>query len=171
MTHTFPLPSDTAPRAGADAGRIEEVYRARHAQLVRVARAIVGDPDGAHDAVQEGFARALRARASFRGSGSLERWLWQAVVNAARDRRRARTLVSADALPEAAAAEAADDPTGVRAMVARLPERQRMVLFLRYYADLDYAAIGAALDTRPGTVGAALNAAHAALRAMAEEDR
>jgi RNA polymerase sigma-70 factor, ECF subfamily len=171
MTRTSTLPSGAARSGGADPEQIEAVYRSRHAQLVRVAWAIAGDREGAHDAVQEGFARALRARSSFRGHGSLEGWLWRAVVNAARDRRRARTLVPAEALPERAAAAEDDDHGGVRAMVMRLPERQRTVLFLRYYADLDYAAIAAALDIQPGTVGATLNAAHAALRAMAEESR
>jgi DNA-directed RNA polymerase specialized sigma24 family protein len=42
-------------------------------------------------------------------------------------------------------------------------------LFLRYYADLDYASIAAALDIAEGTVGATLNAAHVALRRSLEE--
>jgi RNA polymerase sigma factor (sigma-70 family) len=45
-----------------------------------------------------------------------------------------------------------------------LPERQRLVLFLRYYADLDYAAIADALEIKSGTVAATLHTAHAALR-------
>ena len=55
--------------------------------------------------------------------------------------------------------------------LARLPERQRTAIFLRYYADLDYAAIGEALGIRHGTVAATLNAAHAALRSHLEEVR
>ncbi len=55
--------------------------------------------------------------------------------------------------------------------LARLPERQRIVVFLRYYADLDYAAIGQALGIRTGTVSATLNAAHAALQIQLEEVR
>ena len=51
-------------------------------------------------------------------------------------------------------------------MIADLPERQRLVLFLRYYADLDYRQIADALGIRRGTVGATLNQAHAALRPM-----
>ena len=54
----------------------------------------------------------------------------------------------------------------VRAAVALLPERQRIVLFLRYYADLDYAAIGQAAEISPGTVGATLHAAHSALQQL-----
>ena len=57
----------------------------------------------------------------------------------------------------------------VRSRVAALPERQRLVLFLRYYADLDYQRIAEALEISAGTVGATLNQAHAALRGELRE--
>jgi RNA polymerase sigma factor (sigma-70 family) len=57
----------------------------------------------------------------------------------------------------------------LRVAVALLPERQRLVLFLRYYADLDYAAIADALEIAPGTVAATLNAAHATLHRTLQE--
>jgi RNA polymerase sigma factor (sigma-70 family) len=57
----------------------------------------------------------------------------------------------------------------VRAWVAALPERQRMVVFLRYYADLDYRTIAAALGIEVGTVSATLSAAHQALGKALEE--
>jgi len=50
-----------------------------------------------------------------------------------------------------------------------LPERQRLVVFLRYYADLDYSAIAEALEISPGTVAATLNSARASLRSVLEE--
>jgi DNA-directed RNA polymerase specialized sigma24 family protein len=43
------------------------------------------------------------------------------------------------------------------------------VLFLRYYADLDYDAIAEALGISPGTVGATLHAAHKAMRERLKE--
>jgi RNA polymerase sigma factor (sigma-70 family) len=52
----------------------------------------------------------------------------------------------------------------LEAIVATLPERQRLALFLRYYADLDYEAIATALGVKPGTVAATLHAAHTTLR-------
>jgi RNA polymerase sigma factor (sigma-70 family) len=57
----------------------------------------------------------------------------------------------------------------MRALIASLPERQRLALFLRYYADLDYESIASTLGITSGTVGATLNAAHAALRSTLEE--
>ena len=50
-----------------------------------------------------------------------------------------------------------------------LTDRQREIVFLHYYADLDYAAIAEALAISPGTVGATLNAARHTLRSALEE--
>ncbi len=52
----------------------------------------------------------------------------------------------------------------MREALANLPERQRLVLFLRYYADLDYAAIAQVLGLRTGTVSSTLNQRHRAIR-------
>jgi RNA polymerase sigma factor (sigma-70 family) len=57
----------------------------------------------------------------------------------------------------------------VRAWVAALPERQRLAIFLRYFADLDYRSIAAVLEVEVGTVSATLAAAHAALRRSFQE--
>jgi len=54
-------------------------------------------------------------------------------------------------------------------LIVSLPERQRLALFLRYYADLDYRSIAEVLGVEIGTVGATLNKAHAALRQQLEE--
>ena len=65
----------------------------------------------------------------------------------------------------------AEHDVELRVALARLPERQRTAVFLRYYADLEYAAIGKVLGIQTGTVSATLNAAHAALRSQLEEVR
>ena len=157
-------------RGEATLDEIEAVYRSRLAEFRRVAAAIVGDRELAPDVVQESFALAVRQRASFRGQGPLDAWLWRIVVNTAHShqRRRARDRVRSDATATCNGdpAELADE---VRAVIALLPERQRLVLFLRYYADLDYATIAAVLEISAGTVGATLNSAHTSLRPMLEE--
>jgi RNA polymerase sigma-70 factor (ECF subfamily) len=145
--------------------QLEEVYRSEFRRFLRVATAIIGDEERALDAVQEGFARAVRHRGRFRGEGSFAGWLWHTVVNAARKERARRPDPVLAAVPD----EVPESPAPVRAAVAALPERQRLVLFLRYYADLDYRAIAEALEISPGTVGATLNAAHATLRRQLQE--
>jgi RNA polymerase sigma-70 factor (ECF subfamily) len=147
-------------RRGASLADLEGLYRARFGAFVRVATAVTGDEGLAADAVHDAFVQAVRKRRSFRGEGPLEAWLWRMVVNAAKRRLPRHESIE---LPTADAQQNGfGDP--VRVAVARLPERQRLTLFLRYYADLDYDAIAAALGVAPGTVGATLNAAHAALR-------
>jgi RNA polymerase sigma factor (sigma-70 family) len=59
---------------------------------------------------------------------------------------------------------AAAESLALRAAVAARPDRQRVVLFFRHYADLDYDTIAAALGIRRGTVAATLHTAHSALR-------
>lgn len=153
------------------ASTIEATYRARASEFLRVATAITGSREGGRDAVQEALTRAFARRGTFRGSGTVEAWLWKAVVNSARN-VRARSPLVAEELEQDSPAHDADDERRdeVRAAVAALPERQRLALFLRYYADLDYAAIGAALGVRRGTVSATLNHAHEALRAALGEE-
>lgn len=50
-------------------GELEAVYRRRYRQFLRVATAILGDEAAGHDAVQDGFARALREQSSFAARG------------------------------------------------------------------------------------------------------
>jgi RNA polymerase sigma factor (sigma-70 family) len=144
---------------GASLADIERAYRERLGSYRRVAAAICGDREAAGDIVQEAFARAVRERRRFRGDATVETWLWRIVVNTARNQVRDRPRV--EPLGEVPAPEAALSELGDA--VATLPERQRLVVFLRYYADLDYAAIADVAGIAPGTVGAALNAARATL--------
>lgn len=188
---------------GTSVAAIEDLYRARAPAFVRFATAMLGDAELARDVVQDAFAQALRGRERFRGEGSLEAWLWSAVVNTSRNAGRARAVRRRFALRAAAPALRAaggrlrtsrvedhggagiedlggeataalmeariGERSALRHAIAQLPERQRMCIFLRYFADLDYAAIAAALGISAGTVGATLNAAHATLRRKLEE--
>ena len=151
---------------GASVGELERVYRADFLRFVRVATAITGDEDSGADAVHDAFVQAVRSRRSYRGDGPLEAWLWRMVVNAAK-KRAGSVEPHLTGEPAAAHENGLGDP--VRSLVASLPERQRLTLFLRYYADLDYEAIASTMGVSPGTVGATLNAAHTALRRSLKE--
>jgi RNA polymerase sigma-70 factor (ECF subfamily) len=158
-------------RKGATQAQLEALYRARFEQFVRVAGAICRDEELGRDAVQNGFAVALRKRRAFRGSGRLEAWVWRIVVNEARRIRRRDPLDSVASAEVATTNGTGGDELGIRAWVAALPERQREALFLRYYADLDYRTIAAVLGIEVGTVSATLATAHRALRKKLEEVR
>jgi RNA polymerase sigma-70 factor (ECF subfamily) len=133
---------------------LEQLYRDRYRTFRDVLAGVVGSPDLAREVVQEAFARALRERPQFRGEGSLEAWVWRIALNVAlklrRDLRREWEL---DAEP--AAREANTDPD-VRAAVQALPPRRRLMVFLRYFADLSYAEIAEVLGVSEGTVAATL---------------
>ncbi|MDX6487035.1 MAG: hypothetical protein QOF43_2188, partial [Gaiellaceae bacterium] len=120
---------------GASLDALRAVYERRLSELCRVAAAVVGRSDLAPDIVHEAFVRAVRQRHRFEGRGDLEGWVWQIVVNAARDARaKQRVEHELDELSELAGPPD-EDPRRelVRSAVEQLPERQRLVLFLRYY--------------------------------------
>jgi RNA polymerase sigma factor (sigma-70 family) len=155
---------------GASLEELEEVYRRDFGRFLRTAAAIAGDVEAGRDAVQEAFASAVRSRDRFRGEAPLEAWLWRAVVTRAHnERRRTAGRQTAEALDGASEPGNLDRDEALRAAVLALPERQRHVLFLRYFADLDYKAIGRVLGIKAGTVSATLNHAHAALRSELQE--
>ena len=152
------------------AASLEELYHRRYGGFRRGAAAIVGDDDAAHDIVQDAFARALAERARFRG-GSPEAWVWRIVERAAFDHRRARRRravpVEHDFDPSLVAGET--DPL-VDAAIVALPPRRRLVVFLRYYADLGYSEIARVCGISEGTVAATLAQAHAELRHALERE-
>jgi RNA polymerase sigma-70 factor (ECF subfamily) len=151
-----------------DTRALEALYRERYEDFLRIARSITRDDVSATDAVQEAFARAIRSLHTYRGESELDGWVWGIVVNTARSARPATPL--ALVVDEAATVDAeAGDGATFRRWVSELPERQRLVVFLRYWADLDYRSIAEALGIEVGTVSATLNAAHAALRRSLKE--
>jgi RNA polymerase sigma factor (sigma-70 family) len=150
------------------AADLERVYRRDFRQLVRVAAAVTSSEAAGAEAVQEAFLRLLRSRESYRGEGPVEGWVWRTVVNEAK-RLAAREETALSAAPEEPSENgSAGHDAATRALVAALPERQRLAVFLRYYADLDYRTIGQVLGIETGTVSATLAAAHVRLRGAIE---
>ena len=140
------------------------MYRRDFRRFLAVATSITGDADTAYDAVQEAFVRALKYGRGFRRRGPLAAWLWKTVVNTARTARRPALLP----LERGAGGDERDD---LAPFIRELPERQRLAVFLHYYADLDYHTIAEVMDISPGTVGATLSTARAALRERLTEVR
>jgi RNA polymerase sigma-70 factor, ECF subfamily len=155
-------------QVGASLAALEEIYRTAGSRFTRVAAGITRDPDAAADAVHDAFVTCVRSRAAYRGIGELEAWVWRAVVHAALKLVRSRPNVG-DPLDAREASSTWEHAYDVGRAIRTLPERQRVVLFMAYYADLDYRTIATALDISEGTVGATLHAARAALRLHLEE--
>jgi RNA polymerase sigma factor (sigma-70 family) len=147
---------------------IEQLYQERYRKFLRVALAVLRDEHAARDAVQDGFANALRGLSTF-VEGDLEGWVWRIVLRAALSAKQRRTPDPEFVEPGGTTEEALVDETGIRGWIAALPERQRLAVFLRYYADLDYRTIAATLEIEVGTVSATLSQAHTALRRQLRE--
>jgi RNA polymerase sigma factor (sigma-70 family) len=145
------------------AARIERLYRARYSTFCRMAAAVTGDIERAHEAVQDGFVRAYASRASYRGEGSLDAWVWRIVLRSALD-ARAQGGAVADIADAAVALPFPERDPALAAAVQELPPRRRLIVFLRYWADLSVAEIGELLGVAEGTVSATLTQARAALR-------
>jgi RNA polymerase sigma factor (sigma-70 family) len=141
---------------------IEDVYARRYLRFRNALAGVTGSYELAHDVVQESFARALAARRSYRQEGPLEAWIWKIALRVALDMRRKpveEPLVDAFE-PDLPEPEYDDE---LAAALRTLSPRRRLVVFLRYVADLDYASIAEACEISEGTVAATLSQATVAL--------
>ena len=139
----------------------------------RLAGFILGDAREAEDATQDALARAWRQRSSLRSLDSAQAWFDRILVNICRDRLRQRRprVRWAAAIDEASPSPAADPFAAflardavLRAM-SGLPVDQRIVLVLRYWADLPIDSIADRLGIPVGTVKSRLHYALRQLRA------
>ncbi len=147
----------------SQAHEIEELYRRRYVAFRNGIAALTGSYESARDVVQEAFARALRDRDQYRGDGPLAAWVWRIAVRVALEsRRNGRELTLDELAAEAPVLSQGRDPALAEAL-QQLPPRRRLIVFLRYFADLSYAEIAALCEISDGTVAATLAHAHADL--------
>jgi RNA polymerase sigma-70 factor (sigma-E family) len=143
-----------------DAGAVTDLFREHHLELVRLALVMVGDLATAEDVVQDAFERLHRGWRGLRQPSSGLAYVRSSVLNGCRSvhrraavaRKHAPQLADPDAAPADTAA--ADDRGEMTAALLSLPRRQREVLVLRYYLDLDIAEIAETLRISPSSVRA-----------------
>ena len=146
-----------------------DFFEASWDPCLRAVTAVVGSPQLAEDQVAEAFARAF---ASWRKVGrhpAPRAWVVRTALNAGASwwHRRSRELPLADrdVTAPAAPADPGDGVSGVMlAALHGLPARQREVIALRVFLDLDIEAIARQLGIAPATVRVHLARAVAALR-------
>jgi RNA polymerase sigma factor (sigma-70 family) len=147
-----------------------EFYRAAKDECLFAVLVSVGDRDTAQDLVAEAFARAWASWPTVSAHPAPAAWVVRTALNAGVScwRRRRREVPVADLAvvadrPAGDAAGGGVDPRIMAALV-RLPERQRQVVALRLFLDLDTGHTARVLGVAPGTVQAHLGRAMASLR-------
>lgn len=107
-----------------------------HGDLVRLAYAIVGDPDTANDVAQSAWAAAWRNRNRLREPDKVRGWLLTIAANEARRslrRRRLRRLIPlADEASRTVPARQPDEQIDLIQAIQRLRPRDREILARRY---------------------------------------
>jgi RNA polymerase sigma factor (sigma-70 family) len=157
---------------GASLTELQALYEREYPRLLRLAWSITADRAAAQDAVQDAFVSLIRHRKSYRGEGNIFSWAGRSVAREAlRQRSRASKELGGE-MPEPADPSSQTDLeqlSAIRNETRRLPERQRHVLFLRYFGDLAYDEIADILGVSVGTVSSTIHDAQAALKPRLEE--
>jgi len=147
-----------------------EFYRRAKNECLTAVLVSVGDRDTAQELVAEVFSRAWASWRTVSRHPAPKAWVIRTALNAnvSRWRRRRRevplsevALVADLALPDTA--DSSVEPQ-IMAALLRLPARQREVVALRLFLDLDTERTAEVLRIAPGTVQAHLGRAIAALR-------
>ncbi|WP_372785312.1 RNA polymerase sigma factor [Phenylobacterium sp.] len=167
-----------------DHGAFRVIMQRCNQRLFRVARAIMRDEAEAEDVLQEAYARAFAAIATFRGEAGIATWLTRIVLNEAHARlRRRRPIVELDEVETAqetaqllnfpGVAKSSDpEADAARAQIRRileravddLPEAFRLVFILREVEELSVEETAVHLGLKPQTVKTRLHRARRRLR-------
>jgi RNA polymerase sigma-70 factor (sigma-E family) len=166
-----------APQRGEAQTGVRDLFRDHHVELVRLALLMVGDQATAEDVVQDAFERLYRGWHGLREPASSLAYVRSSVLNGCRSVHRraavARKYRAALAERQDPGADlAADEVDASGEMVAalrQLPSRQREVIVLRYYADLDVPEIARTLRISQSGVRATMSRGLAALARLIEE--
>jgi RNA polymerase sigma-70 factor, ECF subfamily len=154
-----------------------DLYRQHAAAIFRFCRRVLPTREDAEDATTEIFMKVKQKIATYDSSRPFIAWLYKVASNHCWDtlrRRRIRQDLETGELetlplehPDPSQLERLQlEHTGkeVRTGLAKLPDRARMALVLRYYAEMSYDEIADTLGVRRAFVGVLLLRARHQLR-------
>lgn len=145
-----------------------EFCRREYPRLVGSLSLYCRDPNLAEELAQDTLVRVCRDWARVRDMAAPGAWAHRVAINLANswfrrlaaERRATRRL----SVPSSYTDPDAGDITDVRKAIHDLPERQRMAIVLRYYADLPVAQVAQIMKCAQGTVRAHTSRALVTLR-------
>jgi RNA polymerase sigma factor (sigma-70 family) len=162
------MPRTDEPSVTVTEHGVEELFRARYLEMVRLAGLLgADDPE---DIAQEAFTRLMRRRLD--EPQSALGYLRAIVVNLTRNRHRhlrvvrMRTPAAVDESSSEQAAILREDHREVIAALAGLPARRREAIVLRFWLDLPEREIAAAMGVSAGTVKSHVSRGMAELTAV-----
>jgi len=143
-----------------DRAAFDLIVRKHQKGMWRMVRRYIKSDADAADVTQQAFVRAFRGLASFRGAASVRSWLYRIAINCAlswiRDHKREQPAEIAESeLIEAPVAPGrisdGEDGSRLRAAIAQLPPKQKMVLELRVFDDLSFKEVAELADCTENT--------------------
>jgi RNA polymerase sigma-70 factor (ECF subfamily) len=151
-----------------DREAFEMIIRTQSRALFAIAYGILQNRSDAEDVVQDSLVKAWRSRWKVRNPEKFPAWLSTIVRHRARDlaRKRKPEPLPDDIVERTKETESVDDSLGVNlhAALSELPELHRSALTLRYFEELDYAAIEQLLGLSNGALRGILGRALQTLR-------
>ena len=166
-----------AAHVAGDPDAFGELVRLHSGRLWAVALRTLGNPEDAADALQDGLVSAFRAASTYRGDAAVTTWLHRVVVNACLDRVRRAKARPTVPLPDTDVASRVDDHAAtearldVAALLAQLPEHQRVALVLVDLQDMPVAEAALVLAVAEGTVKSRCARGRATLAEIVREQR
>ncbi len=160
-----------------DMGAYEELVRMYQKKVFRVISGYHRDREDALEVVQDTFLKLYMARDTWERKTSFSAWLYRIAINASIDRYRRTSKQKTESLEDMVEGQAhgsatAGVPSGplenlriserrhiLEVAVRRLPQRQREVVSLRYFAEMQLEEIAEALSCPLGTVKSNLHKA------------
>ena len=162
-----------------DAEALREIVSRWNPRLWRHACHLIGQTDGAADALQDAWLAIVRGLPRLRDPAVFRSWAYRIVSRRCADwirRRQHDRVVIEQTTPDPVDASApgadpeahCDDITALRQAIRQLPADQRVVLTLHYLDGLSVREIACALDIPQGTVKSRLHHARNTLRETLE---
>jgi RNA polymerase sigma factor (sigma-70 family) len=161
--------------SNGDRRAIGTIFERYQQELYGFCLGLLGEPQDAQDALQNTMVKVLRALPGEEREIALRPWLYRIAHNEAVELRRVRhpTQALGEYLVDgqSSVAERAEQREQLEWLLrdlGDLPERQRTVLVMRELSGLDFAEIGAALDTSGAVVRQSLYEARRNLEQIQE---